>query len=502
MNAIRSNAIRLAKFLTRNFAVFGSVVISLTGLCAVAVFWSPTPSQEIDELQWFTPLMGWGADPSRFLLQAFDLRQGNGYLDVRTAPCTTLPPGQPVFLSLLMLFSTDLLFLRLGQCLLHVLSGVILFNAMRPYVPKWGFLSGLLVNGSPWAATLASSFMSETFGLFLSCCVVYCVLKMLAGRASNYSMVAMGACTVTACLTCPGVTFTMAAIWCIGAISSWKQPARLGWLILGAVVPMSVWQAHCLHGVGRPALALLHPLKFDPAVDWARVWSRSPDEFVNCVGTFVWPNDSPEYSSIPAYAYASHEERLATEAIAKAWRSAGGSNDPGGKNYAAKSQQFVEMSEKRIAADPLNFYVALPLIRGCRSWIDYRPPGPDSLADLSLIQRLAPDALISDFRQFGAIRFLKRFSRSALSLSVVVLHYLTTLAVAWSVVYALRKRNCTAITIAVTLALYTFSHGYRGPEVRRNLPIIPLALSLIAITKIREPHTIQQLGADAAIPVH
>jgi len=475
----------------RNFAVIGSLVIFLTGLFAVALFWSPTPSLQVEELQWSTSLMGYGADPSRFLLQALDLRQGNGYLDARTAPCTTLPPGQPVFLSVLMLLSTNLLILQFGQCLLHALSGVILFLAIRPYGPRWGFLSGLLVNGSPWAATLASSFMSETFGVFLSCCVVYFVVRMLAGRATSYSMAAMGAFTVAACLTCPGVTFTMAALWCISAVYIRKQPARLGWLIMGAVLPMSVWQAHCIDGVGKPAVTLLHPLKLDPAVDWARVWSRSPDDFVNCVGVFIWPNDAPEYSSIPDYAYVSHDERLETEAVANAWRIAGSSFGPPDEHYVQKTKQLVEMAETRIADDPLRFHVTLPILRGIRSWIDYRAPGPDSLADPALIRRLTPGELISDVQRFGTIRFLKRFSRSVLSLSVVILHYLTPLAVAWSVLYSIRSRSGIAITVVFTLALYTFAHGFRGPEVRRNLPIIPLALSLVSITKLRDankPH--------------
>ena len=421
--------------------------------------------------------MALGSDPARFLMQGHWLMEGKGFLQANELPCTSLPPGYPVFLAALMCFSMNLQYLQWAQVVLHSSSGVILFLAMRKNTPSLAILTGVLVSGSPWGAAMSSMIMSETTGTFLSCCLVYLIAQVMQGTATKSTLFLAGFVMLANCLTCPGVSFTMAGLWCVMAFTVRAQVQQLAMLVAGALFPFCVWQMHCIETNGRPVWTLLTPWPHEEELSWIRTWARTPDEYVNGVSVFVWPNSEPNYASIPPYAYVNQTQRNRAEEITKRWRLSGGDRYLETAENLEKHRFFRQLAAQRIADTRLDYYFRLPFMRGIRTWTDLRPINYVGLADPQNISRLAPGNLVSDVRSYGLARASKRIGRGLLSLTVVIVHFTAIVYILFQIWTVIRNPNRFAVVMMLTVGIYTAAHGYTGGESRRNIPFFPLLFS-------------------------
>ncbi|MFN9294786.1 MAG: hypothetical protein ACK6EB_42465, partial [Planctomyces sp.] len=84
-------------------------------MISVAIHCFPCPSLSVSQLSESQDIQFGGADPARFIKQGQWLFEGRGYMYPENVSCTSLPPGYPLFLSLLMLVSDKLFVLQMLQ---------------------------------------------------------------------------------------------------------------------------------------------------------------------------------------------------------------------------------------------------------------------------------------------------------------------------------------------------------------------------------------------------
>jgi hypothetical protein len=515
-----------SRLINTSWSTFLPVWIFLVGLVVAAVYWIPTPGVNVDDLEWSTPLMALGADPARFLLQGSWLSNGSGYREVEESGlgCTSLPPGHPVFLAIAMCFTRSLFWLRILQVVVHALSGVILFYAFRGFSLRWASLAGILVSGSPWGAALSSSYMSETTGAFLVCVVTFLAVTCLrpqrehsirdksiaslsgslgsdhlqrlndSGNCLPLVAFLLGAALVLACLTAPGVSISMVMLFFICVYRLWPRRASVTGLILGASIVMGVWQWHCVNAVGQPALGLLHPLQVKmPGLAWVRTWARSTSEHMMGLGTFEWPNDSPDYAAVPEYAYRDDLEKNAVLRVSEEWRHSDGNVSTPDEAFARREKLLMSIFRRESQENRFRFYVELPVLRGVSSWIDLRPANYLNLEDPQYLGRLNPKAFLNDVVTLGLKRSLLRTFRGFLSLYGLTVHILG-LAIAFiSCWLVFRARSPAGCLLLLSVAGFTYIHGLQSPESRRNVPVLPIIMSApafaacFAVGRVRRP---------------
>lgn len=469
----------------------GCLCLLLVGVSVAACFWYPEPHLEIGTLEWATPVMGLGADPARFLLQAQWLLNGAGFREVQHtgAYCTSLPPGYPLFLAGILLATKSLFIVQLIQCGLQILSGMLLFLAMRSFLPRFALFSGMLVSGSPPGIFLACSFMSETTGVFWGCVTLWLLFRILHTPASGLPVFAFGASCVAICLTSPGMAIVaLAAFLTIFFAVLKSQKSVAVWCLLGALLPMMVWQGHCVNATGQGAPFLLHRLGPQPGRPWIATWARTADEYVNGLGAVVWISGEADLSRIPDHAFKDQAEKDAAIAVLRAELMT--RNDPHANAEAVtrKLEYFNELAVSSKQRRPLYVRVLLPIRRAAASWaflsqVDFR-----GIAAPSLALRLAPAAMLESVREFGIRRTLSRSARAMLSVVVLAYDIVIPGMFLTAVAYGLYSGNRTAVWMMASVVVFSFLHGYVGPEARRNLPVIPFVLcipGLIALCRGR-----------------
>ena len=495
-------------------AVAFPCAIFLSGVIVAAIYWTPAGVTSVSDLKWSTPIMGLGADPSRFLLQGSWLSKGFGFRETTETGlyCTSLPPGHPVFLALAMCLTDDMFWLRVIQAAMHAASGVVLYYAVRPFSWYWATVAGFLVSGSPWGASLATSYMSETTGTFLVCLTLYLgiaifrssgLLRGLGGEASNSTSAGnvspvqltpqtfsrslpvaafvLGMLCVTVCLTVPGVTISMLAFFVVSAHAIRKNRVGVLGLVLGASVVMGIWQLHCVRATGRPAYGLLHSLQPQFGKAWVRTWARSPDEYVLGVRVFVWPNDDPDYSAVPEYAFRDPVEKQEILDATERWRTVSGDSLHPTPEFETRSELLTVIAAREFKEHPLKCYVQLPLIRGIRSWTDLRPASYLQIEGPQYFSRLNPVSFMSDVKSLGIKKAIVRTFRGFLTLYALVMHVLGLLAFVFGLWYVIRHTSAHGALILLSVIVFTLLHGVDGPESRRNVPMVPIAVAVPVI---------------------
>ena len=518
-----------SRLINTSWSAFLPVWIFLVGLVVAAVYWIPTPGVSVDDLEWSTPLMALGADPARFLLQGSWLSNGSGYREVEESGlgCTSLPPGHPVFLAIAMCFTRSLFWLRILQVVVHAVSGVILFYAFRGFSLRWASLAGILVSGSPWGAALSSSYMSETTGAFLVCVVILLAVTCLRPQREHglrdksiaslsgslgpdclqwlkYSgnclpLVAflLGAALVLACLTVPGVAISMVTLFFICVYRLWSRMASVTGLFLGACIVMGVWQWHCVNVVGQPAWGLLHRLQARmPGLAWVRTWARSTNEHMMGLRTFEWPNDSPDYAAVPEYAYRDNLEKNAVLRVTEEWRHSDGNVSTPDEVFARREKLLMSIFRRESQENPFKLYVELPLLRGISSWTDLRPANYLNLEDTQYLGRLNPKAFLNDVGTLGLKRSLLRTFRGFLSLYGLTVHILGLAAAFISCWWVIRARSTAGCLLLLSVACFTYMHGLRSPENRRNVPVLPILMLAPALAACCDVNRVRRPGVD------
>lgn len=109
-----------------------------------------------------------GRAPSRFSLQALWLSEGYGFRETTKSGryCTSLPPGQPLVLSLFFQATNNVNTHRFFQSVVPWLSSVLVFFSLRN-CGRVRHPASFLIASAPWLTALSSCHMPETTSTFL-----------------------------------------------------------------------------------------------------------------------------------------------------------------------------------------------------------------------------------------------------------------------------------------------------------------------------------------------
>jgi hypothetical protein len=299
----------------------------------------------------------------------------------------------------------------------------------------------------------------------------------------------LGTSCFAAFITSPGLIFSMIFL-CASAIFANISRRFLALCItIGFIVPLAIWQVHCVIATGKPVAKLLTPLDSQHLEEkaWIRTWSRTPEETLLAYNTFDWNIDG-DFSKVPSHAFSNDTEKqkiLTTYAsFIRAKKE--------GRDYSGYDKIRIETLENatvdRINKDKLGYLIRLPVQRGLLSWINQQPVnhlGHDSLEHSA---RLLPWNLLKDIQQFGLKRSILRSFRGTVGIFTSIIHFGTLLLIMYTCYLGLRNKPFT-IPLILTVLLYTYMHGFSGPEPRRNLPFLPLLFTIPRIAELLKPCT-------------
>jgi hypothetical protein len=499
--------LRLAKKIPRTFLlnILFFIFLSFTSLISTYFSWQ-SREYELDELNWGTNQYGLGCDPSRFLLQGHWLHEGRGFRDTSDTGrlCTSLPPGHPYVLSLLFLITDKLDRLRYIQCLIPLLSGLLIFFSLKHFLIL-RYLSSLIISSTPWLTALSSCHMSETTSTFFVALLIFATtlplnrLPVDSHRPNDHNVLALhnfslhaylaffafflaGFCASAAILTAPGLTFSVLSLLIVLSVRFKRKWNLLFLGVVGFFIPLGYWQIHCIYAEGYPVVTLLTPLDASLNVEkaWVCTWARTPEETMAGYSNFAWNIDN-DFSDVPDYAFFSETEK---NEIISAYKRTTHSNVAQDSFLEANKERhriIAKATLNRGRQQPFEVYIWLPLQRGILSWLKQQPVSYHGHDSPLLISRLLPWNVMSEMKIYGLYRVLFRVGRGLFALFVLLIHYGTIMLVAYAAIKSWKAMPLGTTIILSSVFLYTYLHGLSGPECRRNLPFYPLLLALPAI---------------------
>ena len=481
------------------------LVIGLFSFSSTMIFWLKR-EHDLPDLHWATSQYGLGADPSRFLLQAKWLSEGHGFREVTFDGllCTSLPPGHPYFLSLVLYVSNNLDILRVVQATFPFFSGLLIFYALRNEI-RVQFAASVIIASSPWLTSLSSCHMSETTSTFLVSVMVALISMLpsikfvprLSSDGEEYrrgrinlrlpiinavSNFALGFLGIVSVLTAPGLIFSISAILSWLVVLNRRSFTSLLALSLGFLVPFVAWEYHCYRAEGRVVTSLLTALDKNTFIEkhWVLTWARTPEETILGFNEFAWDVDN-DFSKIPERAYRSEKEKAEILSSYNRHTDPNHSESDAEEMVNLRRNLLIQITQDRKKTEPIRYYVILPVQRGVLSWLNQQPIGFLNHESLVYSARLLPWKFASEVRQHGFFRAILRALRGTVGLFALAIHW-GTLAL---FIYCVYKSYCVSpactILVALSFIAFTYTHGLAGPECRRNIPLLPLAFSLPAL---------------------
>ncbi len=225
-------------------------------------------------------------DAVRFLAQADSLLDGQGYAYLGK-PETTLPPGYPVFLFLILKVRHSIVLVRVTELLLAVIACWLVYFAMKPRGERFACVATLAMAAHPWLGLTATGILSEPLSVFLVSLIVFGISRMEGWPKQRVWAFIIGWATGGLALTAPAAIFLCIAL-VIGALwLSRRDVAAVGALFAGGVLLLIPWQVHCYRATGhiQPTLYTLNDSHFFEAgrALWIRSWSEREGDL-----PFLW----------------------------------------------------------------------------------------------------------------------------------------------------------------------------------------------------------------------
>jgi hypothetical protein len=500
----------LSKLANSHLCNIGAVTLACC--LSTIVFWQERYC-DYSNTTWSTSQYGLGADPSRFLLQAKWLTEGYGFREVSEngAYCTSLPPGQPIVLAIMLSVTKDLDWLRILQATFPLLSGILIYFALSE-TRLFALFSALLIAASPWQNALATCHMSEsTSTLFVSLSVFLMAMLLdqrsrcdrdaqesirenmfgYEGKARWAPLLAtiFGFSCFAAIITSPGLVFSMSLLCLSAIIANCSRRLLSVCIAIGFITPLAIWQYHCVNALGKPVMTLLTPLdaKYLKEKEWIRTWAATPEEALLAYNVFDWNIDG-DFSKVPAHAFSNDTEK---QTILTAYDSFIQAKKEG-RNVSEYNKLRIETLEKvtanRIDKNKFGYLVRLPLQRGVLCWLNQQPVNHLGHDSLELSARLLPWNLLHDLQQFGLKRSVLRSLRGTVGVFTSIAHFGTLFLIAYACYLGLCNKFFT-IPLILSVLLFTYMHGFAGPEPRRNLPFLPLLFAIPILTNLLTPST-------------
>lgn len=225
----------------------------------------------------------------------------------------------------------------------------------------------------PFTASYAVAPMTETATLFAIALALWAMGRFHAQPAWASALLFTIAVSFAALLRPDGALVGLALVpgLLMGLKGTWVPKKQL--LLVGAVcavlavVPFAVWTArnwkvfHVFEPLA-PRYASDPGEELDPGWQrWMKTWCL---DFVSTYEIYWNVPDGPfDVSKLPARAFDSPTQRAETQALAAAY------NENGQDLSPAIDAGFARLAEERVKADPLRFYVWLPLGRMADMWL-------------------------------------------------------------------------------------------------------------------------------------
>lgn len=468
---------------------FQAIAMILFSAVLVEVYWHYVPVKAVREVAFGDEIFGRG-DGGRFVCQGWWLKCGRGFRtgDANGYFCTSLPPGYPAFLGFMFLLTEDLNSVRYVQGFLHVVSGLVFFLGLRRVSPKMAFLGGIVICGSPWAAAMATTFMSEVWSTFLSVLLMVNVVCLrenaCLGERSRFSGFLTGMMASMTCLSAPALTPICAGLVLCCGILLRKRRGCLALLLLGAVIPMSVWQTHCIVADGRPCLTLLTPLKENSKriFDWILAWARTEQEATHSYGVFVWSLEPVVFDGVPTHAFRDRGEYEEFFILANA-AAEERAKDQWGARLELLAARCGQVATERRLANPILVRLVLPFSRALAALLNFRDVDFRSFENAAFLNRLNPLSCLKEVEEFGLRRAAFRFGRGLLALWSIAIHW-TTVAVVFCALWLSCRADWFGKSLMVLLIVFLFMFGKHAPEARRLIPSIPIFLAVFPLSEI------------------
>lgn len=390
-----------------------------------------------------------GMDGVRFMLQAESLFAGRGYppFDQLMSPIyVSVPPGYPVFITLLFYIWHSEPLVLFVQYLLSIASCYFVYFALKPRVPRLALVALVVMSISPMMGRLMASVLSETLSIFLSSLLVY--LFSLSGKGRTYRAAAIGLLLCCLALTSPvAVPLTLALL----AAYVWNH--RRQWKTVSAVlvawaIPMTVWQIDCVKRSGRIQPTVFYELPNAKNVSGIRLWHRTWSTGEGDLSALWSIGNSP--LSKDAFRSGEEKSRL-TQMETQYWA---GKLDP-----LKYDDAFRQIAKERIAQNPARFYFWLPLWRAADLWLGSMPAfGPWDRSKLAVPENWSASAVVG-------------FVGAHLN---YVFYALQPLLFLWLLFASLKSRDPVPCAFAAGVLFYTALCGWTAQgEERRNYPFYP-----------------------------
>jgi len=407
------------------------------------------------------------------------LTQGEGFLYPNDAkPCTFLPPGYPVFLSMLIAMRDSTVLIVIVQFLMSLGCIALVYAAFSEFSARMAFWPCAVISASPWIAATATKIMSEGTGIFLSSVMLWLVSRLERGQFGPRLALLTGSVAVAACLTVPAVSVCMAGIWLIVLVRRLRAPWTAAALVAGAIAVVTPWQIHVYRATGAfaPALLTTLPRNYHGTFEWMRTWVYTPDDFGNGMLAYIVPNKKSDHTTIPPRAFPDASTRAQAERLANEWRSsaAGRRADDSGAAYRPLDTFLAGLAERAKSESRVRHVVLPCALRAWNLW--FQPTGTTRITS-DRVRGLLPAAMTSRLndRSLEEITWV-----AALLLRLLFLAHLAMIAwFAWLAARLSFARRAIPIAIVAGTIVYTvLTAMIGGVEVRRNLPFIPLLLIL------------------------
>lgn len=442
------------------------------------IFWLGMLAAAVLRLAVFSPIqVSDNVDYQRFFEQGRSIQQGEGFLR-GGAPCTFLPPGYPVFLSLVFFSGDSERYIQGIHLLLSLASCCLVYLAILPRSQRLAQMGLFAMALSLPLATWVWRYQSETFAVFVASALAYQVSRYESGHQTAWRLFFIAAIGVFLVLTTPGLVFLVfGLVVCLGWRERRSWPRLLA-LVGGCLLVVVPWQVHCLWAIGRvvPSILTPHGLAVRGDRFWVRSWLMKHND-IFAAYSVASPRSKEAFdrfeifdTKVPDWAFSSPDERAGLRHLLERFVN-------GDVDAVTVEEEFMRAGMQSRHDHPFRYHVALPLIRAGDLWFTMRPGG---VVQPSFLGHWPVKSFVEDVRQFGRAKAIRRLVGMATAYVALVLHLAYLTGFLWLAWKSLSTRALVPWAIVLGVLLYSYvSSAVALQDARRNLTFYPFLCFLL-----------------------
>lgn len=244
----------------------------------------------------FDPKIDSNGDNCHYYILASSLAAGNGYTDILGNPSALFPPGYPLLMAPLRLFTDSIVAQKVLNLLFLFGAVLLLFRTMvaEGVKPALAFIAGAAVLVTPHLLEFSTMMMSEASCIFFVTLALWAFSHLptdgRAGWRSPWLLLFLFATVYTFYIRTQAIAFVAAFIVALFIMRRW----RLGLALSGAFV------AALLPWVLRNAFWGLEQSRYVNQIDFSKVWKVLNMLLVQSVPESIIPFFPVRYGSVPS----------------------------------------------------------------------------------------------------------------------------------------------------------------------------------------------------------